>query len=231
MSGRAELALFAHVAARPEKELDLAQAALVIAEAEYPALDIARFIERLDELGAGARRWAEGARTVEDRLACVVRFLYESERFHGNDRDYYDPRNSFLNDVLERRTGIPITLAVVLVEVCRRAGVEARGVSFPGHFLVRVTTTRGALLVDPFDGRLLGRAELRALYERATGEARDPDAALLEPATKRQILVRMLNNLRGIYAARGDEARLGGVVARLELLEPAPGERPRRGAN
>ncbi len=157
----------------------------------------------------------------------MVRYVFDTEGFHGNGDDYYDPRNSFLHEVIERRTGIPITLALVLTEVCRRAGVEARGVSFPGHFLVRAETSRGTILVDPFAGSLLSRAELRALYARSTGDERDPPARLLEPATKAQILARILNNLRGIYESRHDDARLRGVLERLQVLAPSDDVRRR----
>jgi regulator of sirC expression with transglutaminase-like and TPR domain len=227
MSARVNLTLFAHLCARPEAELDLAEAALLIAEAEYPGLDVARYLARLDELGRSAKAAVARARAAsghveEARIERAVRFVYEDAGFHGNADDYYDPRNSFLNDVLDRRQGIPITLALVLTEICKRAGVEARGVSFPGHFLVRSDTPRGAVLVDPFVGRALTREELKALYTRVTGDDRDPPAKLFEPATKAQILVRMLNNLRAIYEQQGDTARLCGVLERIQVL--APGE-------
>src|SRR5262245_6627136 len=132
-----EITLFSHLVTRPDPELDLARAALLIAEPEYSGLDVARYVEELDRLGtdAAARIAAAPSRAP---LASVIRYLYEEVGFHGNTKDYYDPRNSFLNEVLDRRTGIPISLALVLVEVCRRVGIDARGVSFPGHFLVRV---------------------------------------------------------------------------------------------
>lgn len=225
MQARADLTLFGHVVRRPEPEIDLGQAALLIAEAEYPGLDISNSISVLDRLGdeAQERVGAEPRNDLESEVALpgVLRLLYEEERFRGNADDYYDPRNSFLNDVLERRVGIPISLAVVLLEVSRRAGLQTRGVSFPGHFLVRAPGARGPLFVDPLDGRLLGAAELRALHRRATGEERDPDPRLLEPAPKVQILLRMLNNLRGIYSTRGDRERLRSVLERVEVLAPS----------
>lgn len=226
MTARVNLTLFAHVCARPEAELDLAQAALLIAEAESPGLDVARYLGLLDDLGRRAATAVARATGDADRVERAVGFVYGDAGFRGNDEDYYDPRNSFLSDVIDRRTGIPISLAVVLVEVCRRAGVDARGVSFPGHFLVRSDTARGSILVDPFAGRALSRAELRALHARSTGEDRDPSPRLLEPATKAQILVRMLNNLKGIYESRGDGARLRGVLERIHVL--SPGEALRR---
>ena len=226
MTARVDLTLFAHVCARPEAELDLAEAALLIAEAEAPGLDVARYLKLLDELGRRAAAAVSRCAGDEARVERAVGFVYGDAGFRGNDEDYYDPRNSFLSDVLDRRTGIPISLALVLTEICRRAGVDARGVSFPGHFLVRSDTARGAIFIDPFGGRALSRGELRALHARATGEDSDPSPRLLEPATKAQILIRMLNNLRGIYESRGDEARLRSVLERLFVL--SPGEALRR---
>jgi regulator of sirC expression with transglutaminase-like and TPR domain len=220
MTARVNLTLFAHVCARPEAELDLAQAALLLAEAASPGLDVARYLGLLDELGRRAAAAVSRAAGDEDRVERVVGFFYGEAGFRGNDEDYYDPRNSFLNDVLDRRTGIPISLAVVLTEVCRRAGVDARGVSFPGHFLVRCDTARGAILIDPFAGRAISRDDLRALHARATGEDRDPSARLLEPATKPQILLRMLNNLKGIYESKGDGEHLRTVLERIQVLAP-----------
>jgi regulator of sirC expression with transglutaminase-like and TPR domain len=217
----AELTIFARVVRRPEEALDLVQAALLVAESEYPGLDVVHYKERLEAIGAAVAARIPAAAPAVERMAHVVRFLYRELGFRGNQADYYDPRNSFLNEVIERRTGIPITLAIVLVEVLRRAGAEAHGVSFPGHFLVRVEGPRGPLLLDPFDGRLLERADLRSLLHRATGNDGDPPRAMLEPATKAQILVRMLSNLRGIYSGRADPARLRGVLERLQVLAPS----------
>lgn len=223
---RAELTLFAHIAARPDAEIDLAQASLLIAEDEYPGLDVAAYVEKLDAFGDAARsRLVDvdkpGDRRTLARLERVLGYVYGELGFHGNAVDYYDPRNSWLNDVLERRTGIPITLAVVLLEILQRAGVEAAGVSFPGHFLVRAPGPSGPLFVDPFDGRVLSREDLRQLHGRIAGEPSDPDPRLLEPADKRQVLVRMLHNLRGIFAARGDRPRLRATLERLEVLSPS----------
>jgi regulator of sirC expression with transglutaminase-like and TPR domain len=222
-----EITLFSHLVTRPESDLDLVRAALLIAEPEYPGLDVAAYVEELDRLGsvAAARVRAAPARPP---LANVIRYLYEELGFHGNTGDYYDPRNSFLNEVLDRRTGIPISLALVLTEICRRAGIEARGVSFPGHFLVRVEVDSDAMFIDPFDGRLLDRRQMAELHQRATGEEGPIDPRVLAPATKRQVLARILNNLRNIYERAGDRDRLLGVLARMQVLRPddeIPGRR------
>src|SRR5579872_3411441 len=131
----ADLSLFAHVVNRATSR-DLAQAALMVAEAEYPGLDIARYIDMLDTVATRVRE-AIAAAPQTPHMATVLHVLYEDLGFRGNAADYYDPKNSFLKDVLDNRRGIPITLAIVLVEICRRVGVDAQGVSFPGHFLVR----------------------------------------------------------------------------------------------
>ena len=226
MSSNVDLTLFAHVAARPEAQLDLAQAALLIAESEYRGLDVTRYIQMLDDLGRQARREMARASAVSEKpgskpIEHLLRWMYEVVGFHGNSGDYFDPRNSFLNQVIERKAGIPITLAVVLMEIGRRTGIDIHGVSFPGHFLVRMEGPRGPTFIDPFDGRILTREDLRALFTRATGDSKDPDARLLEPASKRQILVRILNNLGGIYSRGGDLDRLRGVLERMEVLAPS----------
>jgi regulator of sirC expression with transglutaminase-like and TPR domain len=215
---RPDLAIFRHVVCRPEAQLDLAQAALLIAEPEYPNLDIAGYMEILDHIGDEAMRRLEGrGNDPLARVEHILKMLYGELGFSGNDVDYYDPRNSFLNEVLDRRTGIPITLAVVVIEVCRRAGIDARGVSFPGHFLVRIVDA----FVDPFTGKVLNREDLRTLHGRVAGEPSDPDPRLLEPATNGQILMRMLANLRGVYSARGDRERLYAVLERMDALSPS----------
>lgn len=232
MSSQLSLTMFAHVCGRPEEELDLAEAALLVGEIDHPGVDVARGRRRLDELGAGARSVIEAAQVAlardpdateaqGTRLEHVLGWLYEDAGFRGNEDEYYDPRNSFLDQVLERRTGIPITLALVLMEVCRRVGLQASGVSFPGHFLVRCDVEGGHFVVDPFTGRILSLDEVKTLYTRATGDTRAPKPRLLEPASKQQILLRMLTNLRGIYASRSDREHMRAVLERMAVIAPS----------
>jgi len=214
------LRLFAHHAARPEAELDLARAALVLAEAEYPGLDVARYLDQLDDLGRLARTRVTRGGDVSD-VERLLHLIYVELGFSGNIEDYYDPRNSFLNDVLDRRLGIPLTLALVVMEVARRAGLTVHGIGFPGHFLLRFDHDGDTFLVDPFEGCLLDNETLAELAARHNGRARVPDAHTLEPASKLNTLIRMLNNLRGIYATQEDDVRLRGVLERLEVLAPS----------
>ena len=149
------------------------------------------------------------------------RFLFEEEGFRGNTEDYYDPRNSFLNDVLDRRLGIPITLSVVYVAVAARAGLDAAGVGLPGHFVVRAERRGRHRLLDPFHGgTLLDRAACEALVARMRPGGGPLDPRWLAPVTTHQIFVRMLSNLKAVYSALGDWARALAAVERILLLVP-----------
>src|SRR5690348_7044981 len=185
----------------------LAQAALVIAQVEYPRLDAAAYMARLDGMGEAARRRI--CRHVEETgdaspLSCVAAFnayLFNDERFVGNREQYEDPRNSCLNEVLDRRTGIPITLSVVYMEVGLRAGLHIDGVNFPGHFLVRCPEVGGrgnsGLIVDPFHGgALLSEHDCRVLLQKHVGAEIAFSKSLLAPTTRQQIIIRMLLNLK-----------------------------------
>ncbi len=210
---------FATLAALPDDRIDALTGALLIAKDEYPSLDLAFERRRLDEIaaplsGLGDREAAEQATTLAERL-------FGDCGFRGNADDYYDPRNSFMNAVLDRRLGIPITLSLVYTEVAKRAGVHASGVGFPGHFLVRIETDSGEpLMIDPFGGgRVVGRGTLDSLLERGPG-AKRVSRTLLSPASPRAILSRMLGNLKGVYAARGELSRLLVVTSRILELSP-----------
>lgn len=223
MREEAELLLFQHLLSKTDWDLGLETAALVVAEAEYPGLNLGKYSAKLDRLGRRARKLvAESNLQGSPPIVAVLRMLYEEMGFRGNVSDYYDPKNSFLNDVLERRLGIPITLALVIIGVCRRSGVKADGVSFPGHFLVRTQDEHeNVFFVDPFDGRLLDEESLQLLYEQTTGDPSDLDPAFLQPSCKKQILARLLNNLRAIYEVRGDRVRLRKILQRMAILNPS----------
>lgn len=215
----------------------LLAAALVVPRVERRDVNVARALARITRLGAIATSRLErlGPASVRDQIEALNALLYEEEGFHGNTERYDDPRNTFLDDVLERRTGIPISLAVVYMEVARRAGVTVEGVNFPGHFLLRVPARRDGeprdLIVDPFhDGRLLSEADCRQLLRRHLGDDAAYDARLLAPASTRQILVRLLTNLKRLYVGLRSFAQARSAVDLLVLLDPlALGELRDRG--
>ena len=188
----------------------LAPAALVIARIEYPRLDPERYLAQLDAMGDAARRRIEehaaahGDSSVTAGIAAINDYLFTQLQFVGNRDKYEDPRNSCLNEVLDRRTGIPITLSVVYMEVARRAGLPMDGVNFPGHFLVRcpdlAAAGGGELIIDPYHGGvLLSEHKCRVLLQKHVGSEVAFSKSLLAPATRLQIVVRVLLNLKRIY--------------------------------
>ena len=217
--------LFAQEARQPERDLDLARAALLVAKEQYPGLAVEQYLARLDQL----------AEEVKDRLADetaplvvleeLTRTLYQRHSFRGNRDAYYDPRNSFLNDVLDRRLGIPLTLGIVLLEVGWRLRLPLEGVNFPHHFLVRFQGDAMALLIDPFDaGRARYEGQAQELMDRVYGGKVRVQESFLRRASKRDILVRLLNNLKGVFLNSGDHPRALGVVERLLILRPEGGD-------
>ncbi len=199
----------------------LDEAVLAIAEEEYPALDVEEVLVRLDRLGERVRARVPARERAASVLGAVRYVLVEEEGLRGNERDYQDPRNSFLNEVLERKVGIPITLSVVWMEVARRAGLRLDGVGFPGHFLAKYASPGGTeIFIDAFNsGELLSADECVARYRARTG-GRDLDRRYLQALAPRQILARMLHNLRRIYLERRDDVRAWWVLDRILMLTP-----------
>jgi regulator of sirC expression with transglutaminase-like and TPR domain len=216
------------VAAVREEHVSPEAAALLIARDARPALDVDAELARIDALAAplGELDPKAPARVQAQALSA---HLYEGLGFHGDEEDYFDPRNSYLDEVLTRRTGIPITLSVLLMAVGRRAGLQVEGIGFPGHFLARVGGASG-VLVDPFfGGRIIDHAALRRLAARMLGEASRLTPAHLEPVGLRPLVVRMLLNLKHAHERLGDHARCLVVCDRLVDLTSAPPFRRDRG--
>ena len=225
---------FARIAAYPDR--DLATPALMIARLECPSLDPAPYLAQLDAMGAAAQKrladsgCLEDARTSDGAVEVLNAYVFDEQGFSGNRERYDDPGNSFLNDVLERRTGIPITLAVVYMEVARRAGIHVDGVNFPGHFLMRYPPRRSEsgrtsvvkdLILDPFHrGARLSEHDCRRLLERHAGEDAAFDPALLAPATKPQMLTRMLLNLKRTYVRLHSFPQARDVTELLLAVDP-----------
>ena len=213
---------FQDLAQQDEADLQLDRGALEIARIGYPDLDPEPSIAQLDALAARLRARPAAGPGLRDRVEQLTRFLFGEEGFQGNYDDYYDPRNSYLNDVLQRRTGLPIALGVVLLEVGRRLELPLEGVGFPGNFLVRLRDGRQDSFLDPFrGGRVLDRQECQLLLERALGPQVVLEGRFLEPMGPRSILVRMLRNLKVIFLSKNDTGRAGDVLDALLLLDPA----------
>lgn len=214
------------LAGRADAEIDVALGAALIAKDIYPSLDVPALLAELDEMAAPLFRLGLEEQSPDDQSKVLAGHVYGTLGFRGNESDYYDPKNSLLSDVLDRRLGIPITLAIVYCEIARRVGVPARGVGFPGHFLVRIDQSRGshggALTVDPFfAGRVLDEESIVRLLRRALGpEETLRPAEHLSPAPAKSILVRILTNLKAIYLTRGEHARAHLALDRILLFTP-----------
>ena len=214
---------FEALASKPDEALDIARIALALATDAYPDLDPGAYLAWLDATAEAIAGAADRALPLPERLAMLDRQLFEVECFTGNQDDYHDPRNSYLNDVIERRTGIPITLSVVYLEVGWRLGLPLVPVSFPAHFLV-ASTGAGRVFIDPFNrGARVSAAELVARLAPMAGgseQARQILPRVTAPASRREVAMRMLRNLRQIYARQRDYDRLLVVANRMVALDP-----------
>ena len=216
---------FASLVAEDEG-LPLLEAAIAVAHHDFPRLDTQAILAEIDTLGARLnQRIARDAAPMQ-RLRLLNRFFFQELGFSGNVNDYYDPRNSYVHCVLETRRGIPITLALVYVELATQIGLKACGISFPGHFLAKVHMPQGEIVIDPFTGQSMSRDALDALlvpYRRRTGKTGGSEPLLrdfLQAAAPRDVIARMLRNLKEIFRGSQDAARLLGIAERLVILLP-----------
>jgi len=209
-----------------EDEINLARAALMVAREEYPQLSEERCLGQLDLLAEETRDRLNDENAHLLVLQELLNSLYERQGFRGNREAYYDPRNSFLNDVLDRKLGIPLTLGIVVLEVGWRLDLPLEGVNFPGHFLVRFKGDAMDLLVDPYDGGAVRfEDEAQELLDRVYGGMIRVHDSFLKAATKREMLVRLLMNLKSLYLNVQDHTRALSVVERILLIRPiAAGE-------
>lgn len=220
---------FVHAIDREDGRIDLAQACLMIAEDAYPGLDVERYLGEIERMALRLRACMPRSSGAEERIVALNQFLFEELGYRGNADDYYDPRNSYLNEVMDRKTGIPITLSILYMEVGCRIGLPLEGISFPGHFLVRVRVGAGVLVLDPFSGGApQSEDELRQRLQRVIPEgvasgvpvAELPLDQFLEPASKRQILSRVLRNLKGIHRETDRPERMLQVLNRMLVVTP-----------
>jgi regulator of sirC expression with transglutaminase-like and TPR domain len=224
------LEAFAQLIAGDDARVDLARGCLMIAQDAYPGLDVERYMGEIERMAIRLRARLPTGGGGEERVVALNQFLYEDLGYWGNTEDYYDPRNSYLNEVIDRRTGIPITLSILYMELGRRIGLPLEGVSFPGHFLVRLKLRGGMLVLDPFSGGApqseddLRKRVKRVIPDGVADDLRASELPLdqfLEPATNRQILSRVLRNLKGIYHRESDKPeRMLDVLNRMLVVTP-----------
>lgn len=220
---------FAQLASQPEDSVNLAEAALLIAAETDPGVDVDRYLGRLDGLAQEARETVLAGAGPAERIARLNHFLFVEKGFLGNRESYYDPRNSFLNYVLDHRTGIPITLSIVYMEVAQRLGLRVRGVGFPGHFLTKYDGDP-EIIIDAYCGQILTEDECQDRLRAVLGRGATFNRSYLKPATRKEILGRMLANLKQIYVQGNDLTAALACVDRMLLLTPdAPRELRDRG--
>ncbi|WP_118179622.1 SirB1 family protein [Paraburkholderia phosphatilytica] len=204
--------------------LPLTETALSLAQDAYPDVDLQATLAEIDELVVRLKRRMPEEVDLMQKVGIMNRFFFRELGFAGNVNDYYDPDNSHLNIVLKRRRGIPISLAVLYLEMAEQVGIPARGVSFPGHFLLRVTTPEGEVMLDPTNGKSLSEPEMVEMLEPFVTSAGDSISRalrmLLQPATQREVIARMLGNLKSIYLQTERWQRLLAVQERLVILLP-----------
>jgi regulator of sirC expression with transglutaminase-like and TPR domain len=212
------------IARMRDEDVSLAEGALWIAAGEYPGLVVDDYLRQLHDMAATLRGRLRADVATAEKLLALNHYLFNELGFSGNADDYYDPRNSFLNEVLERRLGIPLTLGLVYIEVGRRIGLGLHGVSFPGHFLVKCALRDGVVILDPYSrGLSLGVEELQQRLRDAGGDGNIDEAVLtqlLGAAPNKEVLARMLRNLKTVYARQEDWLRALSSSERLIALHP-----------
>ncbi|MDA0866072.1 MAG: transglutaminase-like domain-containing protein [Cyanobacteria bacterium] len=206
---------------KPDPDIDLGAAALYIAQEEYPELDCGAYLSRLDLMAQELRGRLPAGRYPLQVIRTLNQYLFGELNFKGNFEAYYDPRNSFLNEVMDRRTGIPITLSLVYLELAKRLGFPMAGVGMPGHFLVRPTLDEMAIFVDAFhQGEMLFEEDCRDLIQQFYGQGARLQPEHLAPIGPKPFLMRMLTNLKAIYLHQQDALRVLGILDRMLLLFP-----------
>lgn len=207
----------------PEEQIDLAEGALLIARHADQNFEIERYLARIEDLAARLRTQLPDDGTQAERIVALNRFMFAEQGFAPNVEDYYDPRNSFLNQVLDRKVGIPISLSVLYIELGRRIGLPLHGIAFPGHFLVKCNLEQGVVVLDPYCGGISLRLQdlQQRLREVRGGEvSRAIVAGMLVTANKKEILARMLRNLKAIYLEQQDYAHALPALDWIVLLHP-----------
>ena len=212
---------FAALVKAPEDNIDLAEAALLIARTAFPELVGSHYTERLDRWAARLRGNLGATPSLGDILSNLNRIMFEEEAFQGDQHNYYDPQNSFLNRVMDRKLGIPITLSLIYAEVGRRAGITIHGISLPGHFIVGLPHASGMLYIDPFKrGEAITETECQKMIQVRYGPEAARDTSWQKPAGKKMILKRMLRNLKGIYRQMNQDLQAFEMLQWILAVDP-----------
>ena len=213
--------LLENVASLPDHLVELARSALIIAMSEYADLDVEAYLARLEGLAARLRSNVTSLDSPQEKIAAINNLLFTEEGFRGNPEDYYDPRNSFLNEVLDRKLGIPITLSIVYIEVGRRAGIPFYGIGLPGHFIVGLATGTDRVYIDPFnEGRILSVEDCRLLTQAFWTHSRPLDPRVFDPVWPKPMLVRLMRNLKTIYWQLGSQDQAWRMIEWILIIDP-----------
>lgn len=208
----------------PDSSFNIAECALIVAQHEYPSLDVPGYLRQLDQIAERLRLRLPADAGKPHVISMLNHYLFHELGYAGNRDNFYDPRNSFLNDVIDRRIGIPITLSILYMEIGRRVGVNLQGVSFPGHFLAKYVTDQGVIVLDPFNqGISLSEADLRERVRQSGGGVDSLDmplSALLRAATPHEILLRLARNLKAIYSNAGELEKAIATANLILCLNP-----------
>jgi regulator of sirC expression with transglutaminase-like and TPR domain len=209
-----------------DRQFSQLEAAVAVAHAALPELDVQGVLSAIDALAAKLKHRIAADTAPLQRLRYLNRYFFQELGFAGNVNDYYAPENSYLHRVLDSRRGIPITLALIYIEIAQQIGLEARGVSFPGHFLIKLKMPQGEVVIDPFNGRSLSRDDLEERIEPyrrrhgLVGDAEVPLGLFLQTATPRAVVARVLRNLKEIHRGAEEWPALLAVMQRLVILLP-----------
>ncbi len=211
---------FREIVEMPEERIDLVETSLVIALEDHPGLDIIHYLDEVGAWSGAVRERLHGSRHVEEIVESINHLLFEVEGFHGEDEDYYDPRSALVNELFDTHAGTPITLSILYLELTRRVGVDAAGISMPGRFLVKFTGDFGQVIVDPFDGgRILSTVEMQAILDELYGGGVRLREHHLRPLSRKQIVARELAHLKSAYLAQHDLTRAAASADRLLILD------------
>jgi regulator of sirC expression with transglutaminase-like and TPR domain len=212
---------FSEIAACGEESFPLDRASLIIALEEYPDLDIQKYLRRLDTLAARAGVLVGVDRAAANVINCINEVLFVQEGLRGNNEDYYDARNSFINEVLDRRLGIPISLSVIYIEIARRIDFPIEGIGFPGHFLVKHVANDRDIIIDPFNmGHVVTPNDCQELLDKNYKGTVTMNVSLLQPMEKRTIITRMLYNLKSVYTQKEQHFKALSIIDKILMLNP-----------